>query len=165
MRVYTGSAWVATYLPASGYAALSGNNAFTGANTFYNATGQTFGQTAAQDGIVVTGRAGGTSNYRVTFTPNTLTGNRTLTAPDVSGTILTTGAAVTVPQGGTGITTATAYALLTGGTTSTGALQQVSGTGTSGQLLTSNGSGALPSWQTPNYASTGKAIAMAIVFG
>ena len=36
--------------------------------------------------------------------------------------------------------------------------------GTSGQVLTSNGSSAAPSWQTGGI-STGKAIAMAIVFG
>ncbi len=36
--------------------------------------------------------------------------------------------------------------------------------GTSGQLLQSNGSSA-PSWVTPTYASTGKAIAMAMIFG
>jgi len=36
--------------------------------------------------------------------------------------------------------------------------------GTSGQLLQSNGTSA-PSWVTPSYATTGKAIAMAMVFG
>jgi len=36
--------------------------------------------------------------------------------------------------------------------------------GTSGQILVSNGSSA-PSWQTASYATTGKAIAMAMVFG
>lgn len=36
--------------------------------------------------------------------------------------------------------------------------------GTSGQLLQSNGTSA-PSWVTPTFATTGKAIAMAIVFG
>jgi hypothetical protein len=36
--------------------------------------------------------------------------------------------------------------------------------GTSGQLLQSNGDAA-PTWVTPTYASTGKAIAMAMVFG
>jgi hypothetical protein len=36
--------------------------------------------------------------------------------------------------------------------------------GTSGQLLQSNGSSA-PTWTTPSYASTGKAIAMALIFG
>lgn len=35
--------------------------------------------------------------------------------------------------------------------------------GTSGQLLQSNGTSA-PSWVTPSYATTGKAIAMAMVF-
>lgn len=53
-----------------------------------------------------------------------------------------------VANGGTGNTSLTAYALLAGGTTGTGALQQVSGTGTSGQVLTSAGAGALPTWQT-----------------
>ena len=36
--------------------------------------------------------------------------------------------------------------------------------GTSGQLLQSNGSSA-PTWFTPTYCTTGKAIAMALVFG
>ena len=36
--------------------------------------------------------------------------------------------------------------------------------GTSGQLLQSNGNAA-PTWVTPSYATTGKAIAMAMVFG
>jgi hypothetical protein len=55
---------------------------------------------------------------------------------------------VTVGQGGTGDTSFTAYSVLTGGTTSTGALQNVSGVGTTGQLLVSNGASALPTWQT-----------------
>jgi hypothetical protein len=54
---------------------------------------------------------------------------------------------VTVPQGGTGDSSLTAYAVVCGGTTSTGALQSVSGVGTSGQVLTSNGASALPTWQ------------------
>jgi len=52
-----------------------------------------------------------------------------------------------VVEGGTGIVSATAYAVITGGTTSTGAFQSVSGLGSSGQILTSNGAGALPTWQ------------------
>ena len=55
---------------------------------------------------------------------------------------------VTVSKGGTGNTSTTAYAVICGGTTSTGAFQAVSGVGTSGQVLTSNGAGALPTWQT-----------------
>lgn len=80
-------------------------------------------------------------------------------------TINSVSTAFTVPQGGTGLSTTTAYALITGGTTSTGNLQQVSGTGTTGQVLTSNGAGALPTWQTSSGISTGKAIAMAMIFG
>lgn len=55
---------------------------------------------------------------------------------------------IDVPSGGTGLSSATAYAILCGGTTSTSAIQSVSGVGTSGQVLTSNGAGSLPSWQT-----------------
>lgn len=73
---------------------LSANNAFTGANTFYNATGQTFAQASTNDGIIVQGRAGGSSSYRVTFTTATLTASRTLTLPDTTGTVSTTGFAV-----------------------------------------------------------------------
>lgn len=79
---------------ATGDVTAAGNNAFTGANTFYNATGQTFGRTATQDGILLTGRNGGSSSYRVTFTPTTLTANRTLTLPDASGTVATVGNAI-----------------------------------------------------------------------
>ncbi len=53
-----------------------------------------------------------------------------------------------VSQGGTGDSSFTAYSVLCGGTTSTGALQNVSGLGSSTQILTSNGSAALPTWQT-----------------
>lgn len=37
--------------------------------------------------------------------------------------------------------------------------------GTSGQVLTSQGSGAAPQWSTPSGITTGKAIAMAMIFG
>lgn len=52
-----------------------------------------------------------------------------------------------VAGGGTGLTSATAYAVLCGGTTSTAALQSIASVGTSGQVLTSNGAGALPTFQ------------------
>lgn len=75
---------------------FSGNNAFTGANTFTNSTGQVFRQAATQDGILLRGRAGGTTSLSVEIIPTTLTASRTLTAPDVSGTIITTGDTGTV---------------------------------------------------------------------
>lgn len=53
-----------------------------------------------------------------------------------------------VGGGGTGNTTFTAYSVLCAGTTATGAFQNVSGVGTSGQVLQSNGAAALPTWAT-----------------
>jgi hypothetical protein len=50
---------------------------------------------------------------------------------------------VTVPDGGTGLTTLTADALLAGGLTSASPLQQIPA-GTAGQFLKSAGAGALP---------------------
>jgi hypothetical protein len=56
------------------------------------------------------------------------------------------GTDVSVADGGTGVSALTAYAPIFGGTTGTGAVQ--SGTvGTSGHVLTSNGPGALPTFQ------------------
>jgi len=60
-----------------------------------------------------------------------------------------------VAQGGTGLTSTTAYAVLCGGTTSTGNLQSIAGVGTSGQVLTSNGAGALPTFQTLQQGNIG----------
>src|SRR4029079_18681266 len=54
---------------------------------------------------------------------------------------------LSVVRGGTGVGSATAYALLAGGTTTTGNFQSL-GTGSSGNILKSNGSSALPSWVT-----------------
>src|SRR5574343_787940 len=51
-----------------------------------------------------------------------------------------------VANGGTGKATLTTHGVLAGGTTGTGALQQIAN-GTAGRLLTSNGTGALPSFQ------------------
>lgn len=52
-----------------------------------------------------------------------------------------------VAGGGTGNTTFTAYSVICAGTTATGIFQNVSGLGSSGQVLTSNGAAALPTWQ------------------
>jgi len=76
----------------------------------------------------------------------------------IGGTGITTSAAtnvvtidldtpVTVSNGGTGRTSHTAYAVLCGGTTTTAAQQSIASVGTSGQLLTSNGAAALPTFQ------------------
>lgn len=45
------------------------------------------------------------------------------------------------------VDTLTAYSVVCGGTTNTNQLQSVASVGTAGQVLTSNGAGALPTWQ------------------
>jgi hypothetical protein len=42
---------------------------------------------ATQDGVALTGRAGGTSSWEVTLTPTTLSADQTLTLPNASGTV------------------------------------------------------------------------------
>jgi hypothetical protein len=70
---------------SGGDAVLANNNAFTGANTFYNNTGQTIGTgTSSQDGLILAGRAGGSSSYRVTLQPGTLSASRSVTFPDAN---------------------------------------------------------------------------------
>ena len=51
---------------------------------------------ATQDGVMLQGRAGGTSSYKAIITPATLTADRTLTLPDTTGTLITSGDAGTV---------------------------------------------------------------------
>jgi hypothetical protein len=63
------------------------------------------------------------------------------TTPTLAGTLV-------AANGGTGRATHTAYAVLCGGTTTTAAQQSVASVGTTGQVLTSNGAGALPTFQT-----------------
>jgi hypothetical protein len=68
-----------------------------------------------------------------------------------TNTLLDTGTvAIGVAEGGTGLATTTAYELIAAGTTATGVFQQISGLGTSGQVLTSAGAGALPTWSNPS---------------
>jgi hypothetical protein len=71
--------------------------------------------------------------------------------------------ALPVDQGGTGNASATAYALLAGGATSTAPLQSLTGVGTLGQVLTSNGPGVLPSFQVGSGAGGLGAVIQSIV--
>lgn len=64
---------------------------------------------------------------------------------------------LSISRGGTATNSFTAFSVICGGTTSTGALQSVVGVGTSGEQLTSNGPGMLPTWQ-PGTAVTPAAL-------
>lgn len=54
---------------------------------------------------------------------------------------------VIVANGGSGRTSATAFAVICGGTVATGAHQSIASVGVASQVLTSNGAGALPTFQ------------------
>jgi hypothetical protein len=113
--------------------------------------GNNFDGSAALTQIIAS-TYGGTGNGFTKFS-GPATAEKTFTLPDATCSILTSNAAVTVAQGGTGATSATAYAVQCGGTTSTGAHQSVASVGTTGQVLTSNGAGALPTFQTAGGAT------------
>ena len=86
---------------------------------------------------------GGTGNGFTKFS-GPATAEKTFTLPDATATILTSNAAVTVAQGGTGAATFTANGVLFGnGTSPIGA----TAVGTAGQCLTSNGVGVAPTYQ------------------
>lgn len=103
--------------------------------------------------------ATGTKGFLTSTDWNTFNGKEsalTFTSPLTRSTNTVTLSNVTVPFGGSGNTTFTAYSVLCAGTTSTGAFQNVSGVGTSGQVLQSQGAGALPQWATIASVLVGK---------
>lgn len=67
----------------------------------------------------------------------------------ISGSVMTLAFAGTlsVSRGGSGRASATPFGVICGGTVPDGPHQSVVGVGTAGQKLTSNGPGALPTWQ------------------
>lgn len=89
----------------------------------------------------ITGATAITSSGTITFSGLTNNGPVYTT----TGGVLNSEVNLSVTRGGTGVGTTTAYGILAGGTTATGAFQNV-GTGTTGQLLKSNGNAALASW-------------------
>jgi hypothetical protein len=100
--------------------------------------------TAASSSITITGDTGGP----LTGDSFTFTGGTTGLSFGGAGTTETLSGTLVVANGGSGRASATAYAVICGGTTSTGAHQSIASVGTAGHVLTSNGAGALPSFQT-----------------
>lgn len=71
------------------------NQTFTSSNTFQNSTGQIFRIGSSNDSIVIKGGSG-TGGQKVEIVSVDLTADRTLTIPNVTGTIVTTGDTETV---------------------------------------------------------------------
>lgn len=108
----------------------------------------------ANSGVLVTS-AGGVPSISTTI-PATTQANITATGALAAGSLAAGFTPVTVPLGGTGVATlTTAYGVLTAGTTATGPVQTLAALGAAGTVLTSNGAGALPSFQAPSVAGTG----------
>jgi hypothetical protein len=85
---------------------------------------------------------------------------------DASKNLVSTGT-LGVDQGGTGLTTTTPYSIVFSGTTATGLFQAAAGPGTATHVLTSNGAGALPTFQAPaaSGVSQAKATMISFIFG
>jgi hypothetical protein len=146
--------------------------------------------TSVADGVTSVGGTGTVNGITLTGTV-TSTGNLTLggaltgvnLATQVTGTLpianggtgststtfvnLASNVTGTLPvaNGGTGLATTTAYSVVFSGTTATGNFQATAGPGTATHVLTSNGAGALPTFQAASGITTGKSIAMAMIFG
>ena len=143
-------------LTVNGSATIT-NGTHSGTNTGdqTSVTGNAGTATALQTARNINGVSfNGSADITVTAAAGTLSGSTLASGVTASsltsvGTIATgvwNGTDIAVADGGTGVSSLTAYAPIFGGTTSTGAVQ--SGTvGTAGQVLTSNGAGALPTFQ------------------
>lgn len=134
---------------------------------YFNGTDYVKIASSVADGVTSVGGTGTVNGISLSGTV-TSTGNLTLGGA-LTGVDLTTQVTGTLPvaNGGTGIATTTAYSIVYTGTTATGSFQATGGPGTATYVLTSNGAGALPTWQAPASSgiTTGKSIAMAMIFG
>lgn len=92
----------------------------------------------------------------VVITATGPTALRTFTFPDANATILTSAAAVTVPQGGTGLATLAAHGVVIGEGASAVA---VTSAGTAGQALISGGASADPAFGSVGVAGGGTGVA------
>ncbi len=144
----SGTVTSVSVVTANGFAGTVATSTTTPAITLTTSqTGLISGNGTALTGTAITQYnviTGGASNAPNSVSPGSTSGvpliSQGASSQPVFGTAVVAG-------GGTGNTTFTAYSVICAGTTSTAALQNVSGVGTSGQVLTSNGASALPTWQ------------------
>ena len=163
--------------PTTGVSVAAGTRAIIAWNgsDFVNVGGGSAAGSNTQVQFNNSGAFGASSNLTWNGTTLTSTGfggpiNGTVGATTPAAGAFTTLSATTaipVTSGGTGIATTTAYSVVFSGTTATGAFQAAAGPGTATHVLTSNGAGALPTFQAPAAAGAtrGQAVAMALVFG
>jgi hypothetical protein len=160
--------------PTTGVTVAAGTRAIIAWNgsDFVNVGGGSAGGSNTQVQFNSSGSFGGSAN--LTFDGTTLTANdlidSSLTASKpvfTNGTknLVSTGT-LGVDQGGTGLATTTAYSIVYTGTTSTGNFQATAGPGTATHVLTSNGAGALPTFQAPaaSGVSQAKATMISMIF-
>jgi hypothetical protein len=155
---FTVGATTSLTLPASGTLATTTGTMASGATWNGNVIGAAYGGTGVANNAANTLTFTGSYSLGLTLSANT-----SVTLP-TSGTLLSSAAAVTAAQGGTGQTSYTTGDLLyASGST---ALSKLAA-GTSTYVLTANGAGVAPTWQAPASSgiSTGKSIAMAMIFG
>lgn len=160
--------------PTTGITVVSGDKALVAWNgSDFVRVGASAGGSNTQVQYNSSGNLAGSAN--LTFDGTTLTANdfidSSLTASkpvftNGSKNLVSTGT-LGADQGGTGLSTTTAYSVVFSGTTSTGAFQAAAGPGTAGHILTSNGAGALPTFQAApaTGATKGQAIAFSFIFG
>ena len=163
--------------PTTGVSVAAGTRAIVAWNgsDFVNVGGGSAAGSNTQVQFNNSGAFGASSNLTWNGTTLTSTGfggpiNGTVGATTPAAGAFTTLSATTpvaVTSGGTGIATTTAYSVVFAGTTATGAFQAAAGPGTATHVLTSNGAGALPTFQAPaaSGVSQAKATMISFIFG
>jgi hypothetical protein len=158
--------------PTTGVTVAAGTRAIIAWNgtDFVNVGGGSAAGSTTQVQFNNAGAFGASAN--LTFDGTTLTANdiidSSLTASkpvftNGSKNLVSTGT-LGADQGGTGLSTTTPYSVVFSGTTSTGNFQASAGPGTATYVLTSNGAGALPTFQAPAASGTSQAKATMISF-
>jgi hypothetical protein len=160
--------------PTTGITVASGDKALVAWNgSDFVRVGASAGGSDTQVQFNSSGNLAGSANMTFDGTKltvgNILDSGLTASKPvftDASKNLVSTGT-LGVDQGGTGLSTATAYSVVFAGTTGTGAFQAAAGPGTATHVLTSNGAGALPTFQAlpASGVSKGQAIAFSLIFG